>query len=115
MSMLKTSLTTVALTAALLGGALATPAAAADPNTCPTGKFCGWSGKNRTGTRTVYSEKPGCYPLDHIAKSVSNQTSYKLVFWKATLGCATGTKLVTLKPGTYSDNPGSANSVEIYG
>src|SRR3954451_6174271 len=113
--MLKKSLTIVALTGTLLGGALATPAAAADPNTCPSGKFCGWSGKNRTGTRTGYSEKPGCYPLDHIAKSVSNPTSYKLVFWKASLGCATGTKLVTLKPGPYSDNPGSANSVEIYG
>ncbi|MYW16283.1 peptidase inhibitor family I36 protein [Streptomyces sp. SID161] len=115
MSMLKKSLTTVAVTGALLGGAFATPAAAADPNTCPKGKFCGWSGTNRTGTRTVYSEKPGCYPLDHIARSVSNQTSYTLVFWKATLGCRTGTKLVTLKPGTYSNNPGSANSVEVYG
>ncbi|MFD8806368.1 peptidase inhibitor family I36 protein [Streptomyces sp. NPDC059597] len=115
MNALKTTLTTVAVTAALLGGAFATPASAADPNTCPKGKFCGWSGKNRTGTRTVYSETPGCIPLDHIAKSVSNQTSYTLVFWKATTGCATGSKLVTLKPGTYSDNPGSANSVEIYG
>ncbi|MEU5630822.1 peptidase inhibitor family I36 protein [Streptomyces rishiriensis] len=45
----------------------------------PNGQFCGWSGTNRTGTRTVYSESPGCYPLDHIAKSVSNQTSYTLV------------------------------------
>ncbi|MFG2120898.1 peptidase inhibitor family I36 protein [Streptomyces sp. NPDC048710] len=31
------------------------PAAAADPNTCPKGKFCGWSGTNRTGTRTVHN------------------------------------------------------------
>ncbi|WP_079249204.1 peptidase inhibitor family I36 protein [Streptomyces sp. IMTB 2501] len=115
MSVLRKSLTTAAVAGALLGGIFATPAAAADPNTCPKGKFCGWSGTNRTGTRTVYSETPSCIPLDHIARSASNQTSYTLVFWKATLGCATGTKLVTLKPGTYSDNLGSANSVEIYG
>ncbi|MFF5857791.1 peptidase inhibitor family I36 protein [Streptomyces sp. NPDC012751] len=115
MSVLKKSLTTIAVTGALLGGTFATPAAAADPNTCPKGKFCGWSGTNRTGTRTVYSEAPGCYPLDHIARSVSNQTSYTLAFWKVTLGCGTGTKLVTLKPGTYANNPGSANGVEIFG
>ncbi|MFD5536897.1 peptidase inhibitor family I36 protein [Streptomyces sp. NPDC127079] len=114
MKVFKKSLTTVAVTGALLGGAFATPAAAADPNTCPKGHFCGWSGKNRTGTRTVYSETPGCIPLDYIARSVSNQTSYTLVFWNVTTGCRGGTKLVTLKPGTYSDNPGSANSVEIY-
>ncbi|MGV9337840.1 peptidase inhibitor family I36 protein [Streptomyces sp. NPDC003688] len=115
MSVLKKSLTTIAVAGALLGGTFATPASAADPNTCPKGKFCGWSGTNRTGTRTVYSESPGCYPLDHIAKSVSNQTSYTIEFWDVKLGCNDGTKRVTLKPGTYSDNPGAMNSVGIYG
>jgi ABC-type phosphate/phosphonate transport system permease subunit len=42
MSMLKKSLTTVAVVGALLTGVFATPAAAAaDPNTCPKGKVCG--------------------------------------------------------------------------
>ncbi|MFB7576703.1 peptidase inhibitor family I36 protein [Streptomyces sp. NPDC056165] len=114
MNMLRKSLTTVAVASALLGGAFATPAAAADPNTCTKGYVCGWSGTNRTGTRTVMYVTPGCYPLDKIAKSVSNQTQYRIVFWNATLGCATGTKRVTLGPGTYSDNPGTVNSIEVY-
>ncbi|BDH05406.1 hypothetical protein HEK131_26330 [Streptomyces seoulensis] len=105
----------MAVAAALLGGTFATPAAAADPNTCPQGKFCGWSGTNRTGTRTVYSKSPGCYPLDAIARSVSNQTSYTIEFWDVTTGCDTGTKRVTLKPGTYSDNPGTIDGVGVYG
>jgi peptidase inhibitor family I36 len=115
MGMLKKSLTTVAVAGALLGGVFATPAAAATPKTCPKGKVCGWSGLNRTGTRTVFSEKPGCYPFVP-AKSVSNQTSYRIVFWHITTGCGAGTKLLTLKPGHYSDNVGgTANGIEIWG
>ncbi|MFE9922332.1 peptidase inhibitor family I36 protein [Streptomyces sp. NPDC005774] len=114
MNMLKKSLTTVAVAGTLLGGAFVTPAAAADPNTCTKGYFCGWSGANRTGARIVYNLTPGCYPLDKIAKSVSNQTPYRIEFWNATTGCATGTKRITLGPGTYSDNPGTINSVAIY-
>ncbi|MFC4505913.1 MULTISPECIES: peptidase inhibitor family I36 protein [Streptomyces] len=117
MSALKKSLTTVALTGALLGGAFATPAAAADPNTCPTGKVCGWSGTNRTGTRTVLSVTPGCYPFT-TARSVSNQTSYDIEFWHITpgTGCGVGTRLVTLHPRTYSDNPGSTvTGIAVYG
>ncbi|MFF3613729.1 peptidase inhibitor family I36 protein [Streptomyces sp. NPDC002580] len=117
MTMLKKSLTMMALTGALLGGALATPAAAVDPNTCPSGKVCGWSGKNRTGTRTVMSVTPGCYPFT-TARSVSNQTSYRIEFWHITpgTGCGTGSRLVTLGPHTYSDNPGSTvTGIEVYG
>lgn len=77
MSMFKKSLTTVAVAGALLGGTFVTPAAAADPNTCPRGKVCGWSGVNRTGTRTVLSVTPGCMPFK-TARSVSNQTSYRI-------------------------------------
>ncbi|MBX7549614.1 peptidase inhibitor family I36 protein [Streptomyces sp. NPDC004232] len=116
MSVLKKSLTTVAVAGALLAGVSATPAAAADPNTCPKGKVCGWSGTNRTGTRTVYSETPGCDPINP-ARSVSNQTPYRIVFWAITpgTGCAIGTKLLTLKPGTYSDNlHGTATGIEVY-
>ncbi|MFB7289655.1 peptidase inhibitor family I36 protein [Actinacidiphila glaucinigra] len=98
----------------LLGGAAATPAAAADPNTCPKGNFCGWSGVNRTGTRTVYSKTPGCYPIK-TARSVSNQTSYRIEFWHITTGCDQGTRLVTLDPAHYSDNPGTVTGVAIYG
>ncbi|MFD0214645.1 peptidase inhibitor family I36 protein [Streptomyces hirsutus] len=85
MSMLKKSLTTVALAGALLGGTFVTPAAAADPNTCTKGNVCGWSGTNRTGTRTVMSVTPGCYPFK-TAKSVSNQASYEIEFWGITPG-----------------------------
>jgi hypothetical protein len=114
MSVLRKSLTTVAVTSALLGGAFATPAAAADPNTCPKGKVCGWSGTNRTGTRTVESVTPGCYPLQ-TARSVSNQTSYRMEFWHATTGCGAGTRLVTLNPGTYSDNTrGTVTGIAVY-
>ncbi|MEV5384280.1 peptidase inhibitor family I36 protein [Streptomyces sp. NPDC052721] len=52
-------------------------AAAADPKTCPQGKACGWSGTNRTGTRTVLSVTPSCLPFT-AARSVSNQTSYRI-------------------------------------
>ncbi|MEU1165296.1 peptidase inhibitor family I36 protein [Streptomyces sp. NPDC090075] len=116
MGIAKKSLTTVAVTAALLGGAFATPASAADPNTCPSGKVCGWSKPNRTGTRTVLSVTPGCYPFD-TAKSVSNQTPYRIEFWHITpgTGCNVGTKLVTLKPHTYSDNPGTVTGIAVYG
>ncbi|MEU0911367.1 peptidase inhibitor family I36 protein [Streptomyces althioticus] len=55
-------MTTVALAGALLGGSFATPAAAADPNTCPKGKVCGWTGKNRTGTRTSRRSRPAVTP-----------------------------------------------------
>jgi Peptidase inhibitor family I36 len=114
MNTLKKSLTTVAVAGALLGGAFATPAAAADPNTCPKGNVCGWSGTNRTGHRSVLSVKPGCYPFKP-AQSVSNQTSYRIVFWHATTGCATGKKLLTLKPGTYSDNThGTVTGIEVW-
>ncbi|MET9093146.1 peptidase inhibitor family I36 protein [Streptomyces cyaneofuscatus] len=113
MSMFRKSLTTVALASALLGSAFVTPAAAADPNTCPKGKVCGWSGKDRTGTRTVLSVTPGCLPFK-TAKSVSNQTSYKIEFWNITTGCGEGKKLVTLQPGTYSDNPGTVTGIAIY-
>jgi hypothetical protein len=115
MSVLRKSLTTVAVAGALLGGTFATPAAAADPNTCPQGKVCGWSGTNRTGTRTVYSVTPGC---DRFipARSVSNQTSHRIEFWHITGGCDVGTKLVTLKPGTYSDNThGTVTGIGVYG
>ncbi|MEU5495323.1 peptidase inhibitor family I36 protein [Streptomyces griseofuscus] len=107
MSMLTKSLAAVAVISALLGGAFATPAAAADPNTCPKGKVCGWSGKNRTGTRTVLSVEPGCYPFT-AARSVSNQTPYRIEFWHITpgTGCGYGTRLITLKAHTYSNNPG---------
>ncbi|WP_078992616.1 peptidase inhibitor family I36 protein [Streptomyces sp. MMG1121] len=114
MSLLKKSLTTVAVTGALLAGAFATPAAAADPNTCPKGKVCGWSGTNRTGTRTAISVTPGCYPFGTF-RSVSNQTSYRIEFWHATTGCHAGTRLVTLKPGTYSDNThGTVTGIEVW-
>ncbi|MYX37621.1 MULTISPECIES: peptidase inhibitor family I36 protein [unclassified Streptomyces] len=107
MSLLKKSLMTAALAGALLGGTFATPAAAADPNTCPKGKVCGWSGLNRTGTRTVYTEVPGCDTWSLTpARSVSNQSSYRIVFWHVTAGCGAGTKLLTLDPGHYSDNVG---------
>lgn len=117
MSALKKILTTMAVTGTLLGGSFATPAAAADPNTCPSGKICGWSGKNRTGTRTVYSVTPGCYPFE-AAKSVSNQTPYRIELWKITpgTGCNVGTLLLTLKPRTYSDNPGdTVTGIGVYG
>ncbi|MGN9760781.1 peptidase inhibitor family I36 protein [Streptomyces sp. SD31] len=117
MSVLRKSLTAVALAGALVGGAFATPAAAADPKTCPSGKVCGWSGKNRTGTRTVLSVTPGCYPFK-TARSVSNQTSYRIEFWHITpgTGCNVGTKLFTLKPHTYSDNTGSTvTGIGVYG
>lgn len=117
MSMLKKSLTTVAVASALLGGVFATPAAAATPKTCPHGKVCGWSGTNRTGTRTVLSETPGCDTFTG-ARSVSNQTSYRIEFWHITpgTGCGVGTKLVTLKPGTYSDNThGTVTGIAVYG
>ncbi|MGV9450091.1 peptidase inhibitor family I36 protein [Streptomyces sp. NPDC003635] len=113
MSILSKSLMTVAVTGALLGGALATPAAA-DPNTCPQGKVCGWTGKNRTGDRTVRSVTPGCYPFA-TARSVSNQTNYRIEFWHATLGCGAGTRLVTLGPHTYSDNTrGTVTGIAVY-
>ncbi|GAA3901773.1 hypothetical protein GCM10022244_09950 [Streptomyces gulbargensis] len=99
---------------ALLGGAFVTPAAAADPNTCPRGKVCGWSGVNRTGVRTVLSVTPGCMPFK-TARSVSNQTSYRIEFWKITTGCGAGTRLVTLKPGTYADNPGTVTGIAVWG
>ncbi|MEV7504388.1 peptidase inhibitor family I36 protein [Streptomyces murinus] len=116
MSMFKKSLAMMAVTGALLGGAFATPASAATPNTCPKGKVCGWSKTNRTGTRTVLSVTPGCYPFT-AARSVSNQTSYRLVFWHITpgTGCDVGTKLFTLKPGTYSDNTRSTvTGIEVW-
>ncbi|MFJ4625052.1 MULTISPECIES: peptidase inhibitor family I36 protein [unclassified Streptomyces] len=116
MSMLRKSLTTAAVAGVLVGGVFASPASAADPNTCPKGKVCGWSGKNRTGTRNVMSVTPGCYPFT-TAKSVSNQTTYKIEFWHITpgTGCDVGTRLVTLKPGTYSDNPGTVTGIAVYG
>lgn len=113
MSMLRKSLTTVAVAGALLGGVFVTPAAAADPRTCPKGKVCGWSGSGRTGTRTAMSVKPGCYPFK-TARSVSNQTSYTIEFWDVTTGCGSGTKRVTLRPGTYSDNPGTIDGIAVY-
>ncbi|MFE7812592.1 peptidase inhibitor family I36 protein [Streptomyces sp. NPDC057433] len=113
MGMVKKSLTTMAVAGVLLGGAFATPAAAADPNTCTKGKVCGWSGTNRTGTRTVMSVTPGCYPFK-TARSVSNQTSYRIEFWRNTTGCGAGTRLVTLQPGTYSDNPGTVTGIAVY-
>ncbi|WP_406365647.1 peptidase inhibitor family I36 protein [Streptomyces sp. NBC_00645] len=104
----------MALASALLGGAFVTPAAAADPNTCPSGKVCGWSGANRTGTRTVHSVTPGCYPITS-ARSVSNQTSYRIEFWHITTGCGAGTRLLTLQPHTYSDNTRStATGIAVY-
>lgn len=114
MSTLRKILTPIALAGALLGGAFATPAAAADPNTCPSGKVCGWSGTNRTGTRTVYSVTPSCLPFT-AAKSVSNQTNYNIEFWHITTGCGAGTRLVTLQPGTYSDNTRSTvTGIAVY-
>ncbi|MDK0521160.1 peptidase inhibitor family I36 protein [Streptomyces sp. ML-6] len=113
--MLRKSLTTAALAGALLAGVPAIPAVAADPNTCPKGNLCGWSGTNRTGTRTVYSKAPGCYPIT-TARSFSNQTSYRVVLWHISTGCGEGTKLLTLNPGTYTDNTGStATGIEVYG
>ncbi|ROP51891.1 MULTISPECIES: peptidase inhibitor family I36 protein [Streptomyces] len=117
MSMLKKSLTTVAVTGALLGGAFATPAAAADSKTCPSGKVCGWSGTNRTGHRTVLSVTPGCETFTG-ARSVSNQTSYRIEFWHITpgTGCGVGSRLVTLQPHTYSDNVhGTATGIAVWG
>ena len=117
MSVLRKSLTAVAVSGALLGGVFSTPAAAADPKTCPTGKVCGWSGTNRTGTRHVLSVTPGCEPFWTV-RSVSNQTSYKIEFWLITpgTGCGVGTRLVTLKPGTYSDNThGTVTGIGVYG
>ncbi|GGK73712.1 peptidase inhibitor family I36 protein [Streptomyces flaveus] len=114
MSVLRKSLATVAVAGALLGGTFATPAAAADPNTCPSGKVCGWSGTNRTGTRTVKSVTPGCYPFT-TARSVSNQTSYRIEFWSITTGCNNGTRRVTLGPRTYSDNTrGAVTGIAVY-
>ncbi len=114
MNLFGKSLTTLAVAGALLGGAFATPAAAADPNTCPKGKVCGWSGTNRTGTRTVYSESLGCDTFAP-ARSVSNQTSYRIVFWHVSIGCGEGTKLVTLTPGHYSDNVGgTVTGIEVF-
>ncbi|MFF3392959.1 peptidase inhibitor family I36 protein [Streptomyces sp. NPDC002669] len=114
MGVLGKSLTTVTVAGVLLSGTFITPATAADPRTCPKGHFCGWSGTNRTGTRTVYSQEPGCYPLK-TARSVSNQTSYRIVLWHISTGCGQGTELLTLKPGTYSDDTGStATGVEVW-
>ncbi|MGQ4414622.1 peptidase inhibitor family I36 protein [Streptomyces sp. SAS_269] len=114
MSMLKKSLTTAAVTGALLGGAFATPAAAADPSTCPSGKICGWSGTDRTGHRTVVSVTPGCYPFT-TARSVSNQTSYRVEFWHATTGCGAGSRPVTRQPHIYSDNThGTVTGIEVW-
>ena len=114
MSMLRKSLTLTAVAGALLGGTFVTPAAAADPNTCPSGYACGWTGANRTGERHVNSLTPGCYPLERINRSVSNQTSYRVELWHNTNGCGSGTKLVTLNPHTYSDNPGAVNGIAVY-
>jgi uncharacterized membrane protein len=117
MSMLKKSLMTGAVVGALLSGAFATPAAAAAPKTCPQGKVCGWSGKNRTGTRTVMSVTPGCDTFK-TARSVSNQTSYPIEFWHITpgTGCGVGTKLLTLRPHTYSDDThGTVTGIAVYG
>ncbi|WP_106972454.1 peptidase inhibitor family I36 protein [Streptomyces yerevanensis] len=114
MGMLRKSLTLTAMAGALLSGALVTPAAAADPNTCPQGYACGWTGKNRTGERRVNSLTPGCYPLERVNRSVSNQTSYRVELWNVTTGCNTGTKLATLKPGTYADNPGKVTGIAVY-
>ncbi|MFG3010211.1 peptidase inhibitor family I36 protein [Streptomyces cinerochromogenes] len=115
MSILKKSLTTVAVTGALLSGAFATPAAAADPNTCPQGKICGWTGKNRTGTRTVLSVTPGCEMFTG-ARSVSNQTQYRIELWHVSGACGRGTLLVTLKPHTYSNDPGgTVTGLGVYG
>lgn len=114
MSILRKSLTLTAVAGALLGGTFVTPAAAADPNTCPKGYACGWTGANRTGERAVNSLTPGCYPLNRINRSVSNQTSYRVELWHVTSGCGTGTKLATLKPGTYADNPGAVNGIAVY-
>lgn len=114
MGMIRSGLTMTAVAGLLLGGSLATPAAAADPNTCPQGYACGWSGKNRTGERKVNSLTPGCYALNRINRSVSNQTNYRVELWHATTGCQQGTKLATLKPHTYADNPGDVNSIAVY-
>ncbi|WP_189295069.1 peptidase inhibitor family I36 protein [Streptomyces cinerochromogenes] len=115
MTVLRKSLTTMALAGALLGGTFATPAAAADPKTCPQGKVCGWSGTNRTGTRTVLSVTPSCLPFTN-ARSVSNQTSYRIEFWHITTGCGAGTRLLTLQPHTYSDNThGTVNGIAVHG
>jgi hypothetical protein len=115
MSMLRKSLTIPAVAGALLSGTFVAPAAAADPNTCPKGSLCGWSGTNRTGTRTVYAKAPGCYPFT-AARSVSNQTSHRVVLWHISTGCGEGTKLLTLQPGTYTDNTGSTvTGIEVYG
>ncbi|MFE9683069.1 peptidase inhibitor family I36 protein [Streptomyces sp. NPDC006285] len=114
MSILRKSLTLTAVAGALLGGTFVSPAAAADPNTCPKGYACGWTGANRTGERAVNSLTPGCYPLNRINRSVSNQTSYRVELWHVTSGCGTGTKLATLKPGTYADNPGAVNGIAVY-
>ncbi|MEU0003389.1 peptidase inhibitor family I36 protein [Streptomyces sp. NPDC006314] len=113
MSMLRKSLTLAAVTGALLGGAFVPPAAA-DPNTCPQGYACGWSGANRTGTRHVNSLTPGCYPLQRVNRSVSNQTSYRVELWHITTGCGHGTKLATLNPGHYADNPGAVTGIAVY-
>ncbi|MEU1850320.1 peptidase inhibitor family I36 protein [Streptomyces sp. NPDC019990] len=115
MSMLRYALTTGAVVGALLTGVAATPAAAADPRTCPAGKVCGWSGTNRTGTRTVLSVTPGCEQFVP-ARSVSNQTPYRIEFWAITGGCGVGRKLVTLNPRTYSDNTrGTVTGIGVYG
>ncbi|MGW3209549.1 peptidase inhibitor family I36 protein [Streptomyces sp. NPDC001135] len=113
MSTLRKSLTLAAVTGALLGGAFVTPAAA-DPNTCPKGYACGWTGANRTGTRHVNSLTPGCYPLQRVNRSVSNQTSYRVELWHITTGCGQGTKLATLNPGHYADNPGAVTGIAVY-
>ncbi|WP_329614719.1 hypothetical protein OG244_17590 [Streptomyces brevispora] len=61
------------------------------------------------------SKAPGCYPFT-AARSVSNQTSYRIVLWHISTGCGEGTKLLTLNPGTYTDNTGStATGIEVHG
>lgn len=114
MSVLRKSLTLTAVAGTLLGGTFVTPAAAADPNTCPKGYACGWTGANRTGERHVNSLTPGCYPLERVNRSVSNQTSYRVELWHVSGGCGSGTKLATLKPGTYADNPGAVTGIAVY-
>lgn len=57
---------------------------------------------------------PGCYPITS-ARSVSNQTSYRIEFWHITTGCGAGTRLLTLQPHTYSDNTRStATGIAVY-
>jgi len=37
-----------------------------------------------------------------------------VVLWHVTTGCGSGTKLATLNPGTYADNPGAVTGIEVY-